>query len=126
MTTWMRPREKTGRDTWACRLVGGSQNPRDCITAKPARAVNALRPALPRPRSHRTSLHAIFIRCGIARWCHDIHLFAGPGAEAILDDQHGPRPKEKHQHDFAECSLVEAPKQLETEPSAGEQGRQPD
>src|SRR3977135_4526999 len=41
MTTWMRPREKTGRDTWACRLVGGSQNPHDPITAKPARAVNA-------------------------------------------------------------------------------------
>src|SRR5579872_5025895 len=27
--TWMRPREKTGRDTWACRLVGGSQNPHE-------------------------------------------------------------------------------------------------
>ena len=23
----MRPRKETGRDTWACRLVGGSQNP---------------------------------------------------------------------------------------------------
>ena len=33
----------TGRDTWACRLVGGSQNPHGRITAKPADTVNLLR-----------------------------------------------------------------------------------
>jgi uncharacterized membrane protein YgdD (TMEM256/DUF423 family) len=30
----MRPRQSTGRDTWACRLVGGSQNPHESITAE--------------------------------------------------------------------------------------------
>jgi hypothetical protein len=36
----MRPREKTGRDAWACRLVGGSQNPHEANTADPAHPVN--------------------------------------------------------------------------------------
>ena len=33
-------------------------------------------------------------------------------AEATLDDQHEPRRQQKHQHDFAECGLVEPPEQL--------------
>ena len=36
--------KQTGRDTWACRLVGGSHSPHSGITAKPARTVNELRP----------------------------------------------------------------------------------
>src|SRR3981081_4675029 len=112
MTTWMRPREKTGRYTWACGVVGGSQNPHGCLTAKPARAVNALRPALPRPRSHLPFTQFLF---GVeSRDGPRMHSSPAPGAEAILDDQHGPRPQEKHQHDFAACRRVEAPKQLAT------------
>src|ERR1700733_13560395 len=44
----------------------------------------------------------------------------------VLDDQHHPRGKKKHQHDLAECCLIKAAEEFEAQPCAGEKRRQSD
>ena len=91
----MRPREKK-RDAILGHVAswGDRRTPMARITAKPARPVNAL-----------VGFAARHDRIKLA---FTQFLFA----EMTLDNQHGPRGQQKHQHDFAERSLVEPPVQF--------------